>query len=75
MDVVCSDIYDTELRASALHNRYDVAPRIRYLDIDATNIPFENYFDFIAFKSILAQSATATAVNNNKKPSTRSSRH
>jgi 2-polyprenyl-3-methyl-5-hydroxy-6-metoxy-1,4-benzoquinol methylase len=53
MEVVCSDLYQPELHASPLHQRYNVSSRIRYLTIDASNIPFENHFDVIVYKSML----------------------
>lgn len=53
MEVVCSDIDGAELRASPLHKKYDVVSRIRYLEIDATDIPFQDHFDIVVFKSVL----------------------
>jgi SAM-dependent methyltransferase len=53
MDVVCTDIRNTEANARALHKEYDVCSRIQYLDIDAAEIPFENHFDIVVFKSVL----------------------
>lgn len=50
--VICSDINNTEENASQLHKKYNVK-NITYHDVDATNIPYENYFDVIVFKSIL----------------------
>lgn len=52
-DVVCSDLTDNSEIAAPLHRRYGVADRIRYEAIDATAIPYENYFDAVAFKSVL----------------------
>ena len=43
----------TESHASPLHKRYGVASRIKYCDINATDIPFENHFDLVVFKSVL----------------------
>jgi SAM-dependent methyltransferase len=51
--VVCSDLEDNSEVASALHRQYGVADRITYEAIDATAIPYENFFDAIAFKSVL----------------------
>src|SRR5690606_26588047 len=51
--VVCSDLEDVESTAEPLHTRYKVNNLITYQDIDATNIPYENHFDVIAFKSII----------------------
>ena len=50
---VCSDLKDVKSTAEQLHVRYDVSPLITYQDIDATDIPYENHFDVIVFKSIL----------------------
>lgn len=51
--VICSNVTDTETRASELHKKYGVSSCIRYENIDATDIPYENHFDFIVFKSML----------------------
>ncbi|HEY8367241.1 MAG TPA: class I SAM-dependent methyltransferase [Bacteroidia bacterium] len=53
LDVVCSDLNDVEQSASPLHSKHTFNGTIRYQDIDATNIPYENHFDIIIFKSIL----------------------
>lgn len=50
---ICSDLTDTEVTAKQLHSKYDISKFIKYQDIDATNIPYENFFDIIMFKSIL----------------------
>jgi SAM-dependent methyltransferase len=52
-NVVCSDLKDVKLTAEPLHIRHNVSNLITYRDIDATNIPYENYFDIVVFKSIL----------------------
>jgi len=51
--VVCSDLKDVKTTAEQLHIRHDVTSLIEYQDIDATNIPYENHFDVIVFKSII----------------------
>lgn len=51
--VVCSDIQNPKIAASTLHEKYNVHEKIEYQIIDATNIPYENYFDIILFKSVL----------------------
>jgi SAM-dependent methyltransferase len=51
--VVCSDLQDTQVTAEKLHTDYDVSSLITYQDIDATQIPYENTFDLIVFKSII----------------------
>ncbi len=52
-DVVCSDLEDTEATARPHHAKYDLPGAVRYQDIDAATIPYENHFDVVAFKSIL----------------------
>ena len=51
--VVCSDVGDVHQSASTLHARYQVSERVRYESIDAMDIPYEDHFDLIVFKSIL----------------------
>lgn len=51
--VVSSDLNKTEELARPLHQKYNVKEKINYQDINATSIPYENYFDIIIFKSIL----------------------
>ncbi|MCL2247246.1 MAG: class I SAM-dependent methyltransferase [Lentimicrobiaceae bacterium] len=51
--VVCSDLKDVQKTAEPIHNRYNVKNLIVYEDIDGTQIPYENYFDIIVFKSIV----------------------
>lgn len=53
LQVVCSDLENTAATAGPLHARRGVSPQITYRDIDATNIPYEDHFDLIAFKSII----------------------
>ena len=50
---VCSDLSGIKEKAEPLHNKYAVQNLITYQDIDATNIPYENHFDVIVFKSII----------------------
>lgn len=50
--VICSDL-KTPVNAKSLHQKYSFKDNIRYEAIDATNIPYENTFDVIVFKSIL----------------------
>jgi SAM-dependent methyltransferase len=52
-NVICSDLNSPESDASELHKKYRIDSRITYQSIDATNIPFDNHFDIITFKSIL----------------------
>jgi SAM-dependent methyltransferase len=51
--VVCSDLNDVQKTSEPLHIRHNVSSLIKYQDIDATTIPYENYFDIIVFKSII----------------------
>lgn len=51
--VVCSDLESPEKQASLLHEKYGCIERIEYQSINATNIPYENTFDIVVFKSIL----------------------
>lgn len=52
-NVICSDLKNPEAQASKIHNRYSDRGNIQYQAIDATQIPYENHFDVIIFKSIL----------------------
>jgi SAM-dependent methyltransferase len=51
--VVCSDLCNIKENAEPLHIKYNVSNLITYQDIDATEIPYENHFDIIVFKSII----------------------
>src|SRR5690606_19856240 len=51
--VICSDLDSPEAHASKLHSKYELNNRITYQAIDATEIPYENKFDLVVFKSIL----------------------
>ncbi|MFN6037540.1 MAG: class I SAM-dependent methyltransferase [Bacteroidota bacterium] len=50
---LCSDLSNTKINSEPLHQKYKVGNFINYQDIDATNIPYENEFDLIVFKSII----------------------
>lgn len=50
--VICSDII-IDKKAQQLHTKYKVQDKVEYEEIDATGIPYENYFDLIVFKSVL----------------------
>ena len=50
--VICSDIIILK-EAGQLHEKYKVSDNIKYEEIDATGIPYEDYFDVIVFKSVL----------------------
>lgn len=52
--VVCSDINDDGFeKARELHRKYGEEDKVRYEVIDATDIPYEEFFDIICFKSVL----------------------
>jgi SAM-dependent methyltransferase len=51
--MICSDLSEVKATAEALHQRYNVLEYIDYQNIDASNIPYENCFDVIVFKSII----------------------
>jgi SAM-dependent methyltransferase len=61
--VICSDLNNSEEQALILHERYNVTDRVKYENIDATNIPYKNQFDVIIFKSMLG----GIGRNNNMK--------
>ncbi|MBM3187036.1 MAG: methyltransferase domain-containing protein [Bacteroidetes bacterium] len=50
---ICSDLKDVRDTAEQLHLQHNVSSLVKYQDIDATNIPYENHFDIIVFKSII----------------------
>jgi SAM-dependent methyltransferase len=57
-DVLCTNWHAAEAHATPLHQRYLESGQIRpgqitYLDVDATQIPFENEFDLVVFKSVI----------------------
>jgi len=52
-ETICSDLKDVEITAAHLHKQHNISSLIKYQDIDATNIPYENFFDLIVFKSII----------------------
>lgn len=53
ISTICSDYSNTKEKATPLHSKYNLTSKIQYQDIDATNIPYENQFDIIVFKSII----------------------
>lgn len=52
-NVVCSNLTNTQAMAEPLHQKYGVSENIEYRDIDVTDVPFENHFDVVIFKSVL----------------------
>lgn len=53
INMVCSDLVNVKEIAEPLHIKHEITNFVRYEDIDATNIPYENHFDVILFKSII----------------------
>jgi SAM-dependent methyltransferase len=53
MDVICSDIEPPSEIAREKHERYGVSKQVEYQVINALNIPYENEFDLVIFKSVL----------------------
>jgi ubiquinone/menaquinone biosynthesis C-methylase UbiE len=51
--VVCSDVEHNRHWAREHHKKYDIDSHVEYAVVDATNIPYEDYFDIITFKSVL----------------------
>lgn len=52
-NTLCSDLVNVKETAEKLHIRHQVTGFVNYEDIDASNIPYENHFDVIVFKSII----------------------
>ena len=52
-EVVCSDIDDVNEEVKKFHKQFQMNGTISYEKIDATSIPYENYFDIIILKSVL----------------------
>jgi SAM-dependent methyltransferase len=50
---LCSDLENTEATAKPLHQKYGVESLVEYRDINALDIPYENHFDLVGFKSII----------------------
>jgi SAM-dependent methyltransferase len=51
--VICSDLSNIEEQSVVLHKKYNVMDKVKYENIDATNIRYKDRFDIIIFKSIL----------------------
>ncbi len=52
-NVICSDLDNIAHTAGPLHAKHNLSSFIIYQNIDATQIPYENFFDIIVFKSII----------------------
>ncbi|HLJ11277.1 MAG TPA: class I SAM-dependent methyltransferase [Planctomycetaceae bacterium] len=53
--VVCSDRAGARPEARELHGLHSVPGKIDYAAVDATNIPYNERFDIIVFKSVLGR--------------------
>jgi SAM-dependent methyltransferase len=51
--VVCSDLNAPTDEARRKHRRYGVAHRVTYDNVDALDIPYDEQFDVVVFKSVL----------------------
>jgi 2-polyprenyl-3-methyl-5-hydroxy-6-metoxy-1,4-benzoquinol methylase len=51
--VISSDFEKSKLNAEPLHKKYKLEGKIQYEDINALDIPYENHFDIIVFKSVV----------------------
>ena len=51
--VVCSDIEEPGDTVKEFHKKFNFKGQIEYGKIDALNIPYENEFDIVIFKSII----------------------
>lgn len=51
--VTCTNYDYTVEQAKPLHERYGVADRVEYRDLDILDLPYENRFDLVVFKSVL----------------------
>jgi len=54
-NVICSDVNGPTQAARHIHARYNCSANIKYAAIDATNIPYQNHFDIITFRSVLGE--------------------
>ena len=52
-DVICSDRKGPTAKAKELHTRYGYDTKIQHMTLSALDIPFEEHFDIIFFKSVL----------------------
>ena len=66
-EVVCSDLSDVKNTAELLHKKHHVVAHVSYEDIDTTQIPYENHFDIIVFKSIIGGIGRNDDLENQRK--------
>lgn len=65
--VLCSDLYDVRSLSEKLHIKHNVTSLVSYENMDATNIPYENEFDLIVFKSVLGSVGANNDIEKQKK--------
>ena len=53
LQVICSDLDGPTERAHQLHIAHQVTDKIEYAEVNAVEIPYENHFDIVLFKSVL----------------------
>lgn len=53
IDTICSNPFGDFESAKKVHSKYDFSTKIKYEKIDALDIPYENKFDCISFKSVM----------------------
>ncbi|WPU95869.1 class I SAM-dependent methyltransferase [Mucilaginibacter sabulilitoris] len=71
--VLCTDLNGPEEAAYQIHEKYNCSSKITYGSMDATNIPHENKFDVVIFKSIIGgipqdKAKTLTEIHKALKP-------
>jgi len=64
---LCSDLENTEETAKPLHQKYGVESLVNYKDINALDIPYENHFDLLGFKSIIGGVGRDNNTQNQRK--------
>lgn len=62
VDVLCSDLEGPSDKAIEKHTKYNTTHPIKHDSINALDIPFQNHFDIVLFKSVLG----GVGRNNNK---------
>ncbi|MFZ6053382.1 class I SAM-dependent methyltransferase [Halocola ammonii] len=51
--VLCTDLIDPDEKTRQIHYKHGVSDKVSYQSMDVLDIPFENEFDIICFKSVL----------------------
>jgi hypothetical protein len=70
-DVLCTTVGGVSDRVRALHQRYGVAHRVRYADVDALQLNQRDAFDVVAFKSVLGGIGTGGRFDRQQQAMTR----